>query len=258
MNTPRKLLHGLFALLLAVALLPLPALGEALPPLVITEPDKTPAPSEAPAPVFEPLKAPKGAINRYYTALKLPGYEHTVYAFTAPGGMTQFRVYGRLDKKRGMYEAAVTLTDTAEGAAQAFVVEVIGTKPVKDANAAFAAGKPLKLSAADVPEGYRTTTKPGVIWFTNLFGQKEYRVLGQVQGIGDAWYPAANGKPRRGSLAIDIAQDAARFRADGAKYLKVPRELRNGFALPVFVFTTDGVKVTALTDKPVLNVESLK
>ena len=34
---------------------------------------------------------------------------------------------------------------------------------------------------------------------------------------------------------------------------------RAGLAVwPVFVFTTDGVKVTALTDKPVLNVESLK
>lgn len=253
-----KRLRGTLALLLVMLLLPTAAWAQTQEPLVITAPDPTPAPTEKPEPVFEPMQAPRAAIHKYYTALRLPGWEQPVYAFTGKNGLTQFRVYGKLDNKKGMYEAEVTEIADREGDEYTFQVTVTGKKPIRDRDSAFAVGKPLRLAAGDVPEGYRTTSKPGVIWFTNLFRQKEYRVLGQVQGVGDAWYPAANGRPRRGSLAIDIEQDSARFRPEDGKYLKLPPEFRNGFALPVFIFTSDGQKVTVLTDKPVLDVERLK
>ena len=258
MHIENRRFGALLAVLILLALLPAAALAEDLPPLVVEAPAATDAPKQVETAAFEPLKAPKGAISRYYTALRLSGYEHTVYAFTGKTGLTQFRVYGRLNKKKGMYEAQVTAQADTGGDVPTFLVEVTGKKPVKDRDTAFAVGKALKLAKADVPEGYRTTTKPGVIWFTNLFRQKEYRVLGQVQGVGDAWYPAANGRPRRGSLAIDLEQDQARFRPENGKYFKVPKEYRNGFAQSVFIFTSDGQKVSVLTDKPVLDTNKLK
>lgn len=258
MNIIKRKGQAWLAVLLLVTLLPAAVWAQTQEPLIITAPDPSPAPEEQAESVFEPLEAPRAAVNKYYTALRLPGWEQPVYAFTGTNGLTRFRVYGRLDKKKGMYETEVVTVGDPDSDGFAFAVTVTGEKPVKDGNAVFAVGKPLRLAAGEVPEGYRTTSKPGVIWFTNLFRQKEYRVLGQLQGVGDAWYPVANGRPRRGSLSIDIAQDSARFHPEGSKYLTVPREFRNGFALPVFIFTTDGQKVTVWTDKPVLDVEKLK
>lgn len=204
---------------------------------------------------FEFLKAAAASVNKYYTAIRIPGYEHTVYAFTDKDGKTQFRVYGRLNKKRGMFETTVT---TAGDGSEALVVAVTGEKPVVERNANFAKGKSVQLDDTTKLEGYRTTTKRGVLYFTNLFKQKEYRVLGEIPGVANAYYPAVNGRPRLGSLAIDVEADQERFKQEDEKYYKVPKEYRKGFAIQVFIFTTDGQKVTVLTDKPVLDRETLK
>jgi len=238
----------------AVTLLPSLAAAQQQPLVV----EATPAPvPEEPEP-FQPLQAPRASIHKYYTAIRLPGVEGPVYAFTDTKGRTQFRVYGALKGKKGMYPAQVTLTEDDQGDEVLFALEIAGNKPVRDRNAGMARGKALSIAPGEVPPGYRTTTKPGVIWFTNLFRQKEYRVFGQVPGVGDAWYPAEHGRPRRGSLAVDISLDRERFRPEDGKTLQVPRELRRGFAQRVFIFTTDGYKHAVWTDYPMLDVEALK
>ena len=83
-------------------------------------------------------------------------------------------------------------------------------------------------------------------------------MLGRLDGRGDAYYTAEYGKPRPGSLAIDISQDNLRFHNDGEKYYRVPKEYKNGFALPVFIRTQEGEQVVVWTDKPMLNRDKLK
>lgn len=278
-----NLLKRAGALMMLLILL-LPAIALAQPPVTAAPPQAAAeeAPAEAPAPEtppqaaqtiapvqpaatigahsapegFEYLKAAKANVNKYFTAIRIPGHEHTVYAFTDKGGITQFLVYGRLDKKKGMYKAEVS--STLAGDSRTFTVTMVGDKPYKAVWEDFAKPKGIKLDDTTLPKGYRKTSKTGVCYFTNLFKHKEYRVLGRLEGRGDAYYPPVYGKPKAGSLAIDISQDSLRFHHDGEKYYRVPQEYKNGFALPVFIRTQEGEQVVVWTDKPMLEREKLK
>lgn len=248
-----KLFKRLMSLMLLLALcLPLAAFGEA-------EATASPEPAEASVTadptVFEFLKAAKQNVSMYYTALKIPGFDHPVYAFTDNEGETQFRVYGRLNKKRGMYEATVNAGNAEQ---PAFTVTVTGEKPIKDKWEVFAKAKVVKLDDTTLLAGYRKTSKPGVMYFTNLFRQKEYRILGRLDNIENAYYPAVYAKPKPGSLAIDISRDVDRFKLEGEKYYKVPSDLRGGFAIAVFITTSDGFRLSIMTDKPPVDRTMLK
>ncbi len=248
-----KLPIRLMSLILLLALcLPLSALGQAEGAAGAETADE--AAAEDPA-AFEYLKAAKQKVNMYYTPLRLPGFEHTVYAFTDKEGRTRFRVYGRLNGKRGMYEAAVNAGSAEQ---PAFSVTVTGEKPISDKWEVFAKAKAVKLDAQALPEGYKKSGKVGVMYFINLFRQKEYRVLGRLDNIENAYYPAVYAKPKPGSLAIDISRDVERFRLEGEKYYKLPSQLRSGFAIAVFITSSDGFKLSVMTDKPAVDRAALK
>lgn len=248
-----KLFKRLMSLMLLLALcLPLAAFGEA-------EATASPEPAEASATadptVFAYLKAARQNVSMYYTALNIPGFEHSVFAFMDKEGKTQFRIYGRLNNKKGMYEAAVNAGSAEQ---PAFTVTVTGEKPIKDKWEVFAKAKVVKLDDTTLLTGYKKTSKPGVMYFTNLFRQKEYRVLGRLDNIDNAYYPAVYAKPKPGSLAIDISKDADRFKLEGEKYYKVPSALRGGFAIAVFITSSDGFRLSVMTDKPPVDRTVLK
>ncbi|NLD52592.1 MAG: hypothetical protein GX650_06830 [Clostridiales bacterium] len=274
MKTGLAIKRLLCGMLLATLLLPVFVFAEtaaattAETPLVVGTPAPT-APPPAPGPTlaegstvakepegFEYLKASKQNVFMYYTAIRIPGFEHTVYAFNDKEGRTQFRVYGRLNKKKGMYETR--LSSEAVDGMRNYTIEIIGEKPIKDKFEHLARPKARKLDDTTLPEGYKKTTKVGVMYFTNLFKQKEYRVLGEISGLGQAYYPPVYGKPRAGSLAIDITMDTQRFKLADEKYFKVPKEYRQGFAIGVYVTTAEGESIVVMTDKPVLDRDTLK
>ena len=132
------------------------------------------------------------------------------------------------------------------------------SKPIKDKWEVFAKAKAVKLDDATLPEGYKKSGKAGVMYFINLFRQKEYRVLGRLDNIENAYYPAVYAKPKPGSLAIDISRDAERFRLEGEKYYSLPSGLRRGFAIAVFITSSDGFKLSVMTDKPEVDRAALK
>ena len=248
-----KLLTRLMSLVLLLALcLPLASLGQAD---AAAAPEIADGAAAADPAALEFLKAAKQNVNMYYTPLKLPGFEHTVYAFTDREGITQFRVYGRLNKKRGMYEVTVNAGSAEQ---PAFTVTVTGEKPISDKWEVFAKAKAVKLDDAALPKGYKKTGKAGVMYFINLFRQNEYRVLGRLDNIENAYYPAVYAKPKPGSLAIDISRDLDRFKLEGEKYYKVPADLRRGFAVAVFITSSDGFKLSVMTDKPAVDRAMLK
>ena len=199
---------------------------------------------------FEHLKASRNSINKSHTAIRIPGFDHTVYAYLDDSGGVTYLVYGQLGKKKGMYEAE--LDTLREGEDTVFVLNVIGTEPHKTQDSSLGRPKGIKLNAATLPEGYRKTSKAGVCYFTNLFGEKEYRVLGRIEGRADTYYPAQYGRPKPGGLPIDISKDRERFLNTDEKKQKLPREYKNGFATAVLVLTKQAEWVSVMTDKPVL------
>lgn len=205
---------------------------------------------------FEVLKAAARNVPDEYTAIQLPGLTHLVYAFTDRNGATQFRVYGRLKDKKGMFAAQVT-SQVLEATRMVNIL-VVSDTPVKDKLADYMRSDPVTIEERKLPAGYGITEKWGVLYFTNLFGQKEYRVLGAVPGVENAYYPSVDGNPRMGSLAIDITADHELMLRAGEKPYKVPEEYRNGFAARVFVYTTDGQKIAVWTDKPILDTAKLR
>ncbi len=201
---------------------------------------------------FEPLKASKANVNKYLTALRIPGIEPTVYAYLDRSGGVVYLVYGRLDKKKGMYEAELSARE--ESGETVFELQVVGTAPHRGIERNLGRPTAVALNAATLPEGYRKTGKKGVCYFINIFGAKEYRALGRISGRADSYYPAQYGKPKPGGLPIDIRADRERFLAKGEKKQKLPREYRGGFATAVLVLTKQAEWVTVMTDKPVLNL----
>ena len=213
------------------------------------------APSAHTAPEgFEYLKAPKDKISKSHTAIRIPGFEHTVYAYLDRSGGVVYLVYGQLEKKKGMYEAELNSDRTEDELL--LTLHIIGTEPHKTTDAKLGRPKGVKLNAATLPEGYRQTGKTGVCYFTNIFGEKEYRVLGRIEGRPDTYYPAQYGKPKPGGLPIDISQDRERFLNQGDKKQKLPKEYKNGFATAVLVLTKQAEWASVMTDKPLLELQS--
>lgn len=201
---------------------------------------------------FVLLKPAQKNIDKHLTAIRIPGFDHSVYAYTEKSGATVFLVYGRLADKKGLYEA--TLSAEGEGENLTLHLNIFGERPFKLNTKDLGRPKAVKLNQATLPEGYRKTSKPGVLYFTNIFGQKEYRVLGRIDGRPDAYYPASNGKPKVGSLIVDMSRDQERFRPENEEYMKLPREYKAGYATAVMVLTTQSEWVSVLTDKPILNL----
>ncbi len=216
------------------------------------EEEQTPPRHTAPE-GFEFLDAPKNSISKHHTAIRIPGFEPAVYAYLDRSGGVIYLVYGRLEKKKGMYEAELNSSPKADELLLS--LHIIGDEPHKTTDAKLGRPRGVKLNAATLPEGYRQTGKTGVCYFTNIFGDKEYRVLGRIEGRPDTYYPAQYGKPRPGGLPIDISRDRERFLHPGEKKQKLPREYKNGFATAVLVLTKQAEWVSVLTDKPILNME---
>lgn len=205
---------------------------------------------------FEVLEAAETSVPKYFIGIQIPGLSHPIYAFTDKEGRTQFRVYGRLGKQKGMYEVEVL----AELMDESIVLKasVTGEKPIKDKLADRAEAKAVVLDGDALPAGYKTTSKTGVMYFVNLFKQKEYRVLGEMPNGGKAYYPVINNRPQFGSLPIDLEGDNERMIDAGEKYYRVPKEYREGFAVRVIITTSDGQSVSVWTDDPILDKNKLK
>ena len=189
---------------------------------------------------------------KYYTGIQIPGLSHPLYAFMDKEERTQFRVYGKLDKRKGMYEVQV-LTEM-KGDALEFKAIVVGMKPVKDKLTNRAEAKPVAVDRSSLPDGFEAASKDGVVYFINLFGQKEYRVYGERSSGEKAYFPVIKNRPRYGALAIDIEADRERMASNEDKYYPIPKEYRKGFAIRVFITTSDGKSVSVWTDAPILDM----
>ena len=219
---------------------------------------QTPVPTDQPVFVisapdgFEVLNAPDASVPKYFTGIQIPGLSHPLYAFTDKEERTQFRVSGKLDKREGMYDVQV-LTEMSE---ETLVLRpvVVSMKPVKDKLSNRSEAKPVAVDHNSLPDGFETTSKDGVVHFINLFGQKEYRVYGELSSGEKAYFPVIKNRPRYGALAIDIEADKERMASNGDKFYPIPKEYRKGFAIRVFITTSDGISVSVWTEAPVLDV----
>lgn len=222
------------------------------------ETDATPEPIEIAVDDFNYLKPARRLMIKYYTAIQLPAFEHTLYAFNDKDGVTQFRVYGNLKgAKRGFYKAEVTAAVSDNAAGWDFEVAVTGTKPVKDAKV-FALYKGKDLAKDDIPEGFRKGTGKGMYYFFNLFGKKESIAWASADGENYAWYLANGNRPLAGSLEVDADAMFGRMHQKDAKYYRLPKDLSSGYGKEVVILTTDGKTAVVLTNKPPIVKADLK
>lgn len=207
---------------------------------------------------FDYGKATGMDVLKYYTRIRLPGFDHPLYAFTDKDGKTQYRVYGRLPGgKRGFYAASVSgeAADTAAG--WSFIVEIVGEKPIKDSKV-FAIYKGKDPAKEEVPAGFKNIAGKGVYRLFNIFGKSESVCYASLDGQTYGWYPARSGKPVAGALEYDLDGITQRLHIKGEKYYFLPAKLENGFAKPVKILTTDGKTAVVLTDRPELVRDELK
>ena len=197
--------------------------------------------------------APKNAL---YTPLEIPGYEHTVYAFTGADGKTQFRVYGQTSTETGFFPVTVTAgAGYQPGGAMTVSLDPALT-PVTDTQQA-AATAVLSASAVPPPPGFFSAGSPGIIYMENLFGQRETLAHASYDGQNLVFVPALNNLPVPGALAVVVEDMSARIKAMGAQNYSLPFDLREGFKTQVNILTSDGVPAAASTAYPAIDKASL-
>ncbi len=197
--------------------------------------------------------APKNAL---YTPLEIPGYEHTVYAFTGVDGKTQFRVYGQTSTETGFFPVTVTAgAGYQPGGAMTVSLDPALT-PVTDTQQA-AATAVLSASAVPPPPGFFSAGSPGIIYMENLFGQRETLAHASYDGQNLVFVPALNNLPVPGALAVVVEDMSARIKAMGAQNYSLPFDLREGFKTQVNILTSDGVPAAASTAYPAIDKASL-
>ena len=142
--------------------------------------------------------------NPLYTPLEIPGYSHTLYAFTGLDGKTQFRVYGQQGAQSGYFPATLTAGAGYQPGGLLQVTLAAGAAPVQD-NESVAATATLSAAAAPIPLGFHSAGVPGILYMENIFGQKEYLAYASYDGQNYLYIPAMNNLPIPGALAAEAA-----------------------------------------------------
>lgn len=204
---------------------------------------------------FEFAKAPKGSVVQYYTPIRLPGFEPTVYAFNDKQGVTQYRVYGRIPgASRGFY--ALSVVPYGNDPNKPYLTEIISDKNIRDQRV-FMVYTGAELDAGSMPTGFVKASGKGIYSFTNLFGKPENLAYASADGTNYAWYFVNVKRPLAGSLEVDMDDVTMRMAgADGVVYA-LPAEMKSGYARKVKIKTTDGQVQTVYTDFPVIDQTKL-
>ena len=195
---------------------------------------------------FEALEKDKWS-NPLYEQLTLEGYDHTVLAFSGENGKTEFRLYGKIEKKSGLFPASVTAIENEEGDVS-FEVALLSTEVVKD-YARDAGVLTIAEPPEEIPEGL-TLNKKNMLEMTNLFGKKEVYAYGTYDNENFGYYKVESNKVVAGSLAYDLSNASAWAKPENMKIMSTPKEFKNGFQRTVEILTTDGKRVLVNTIYP--------
>lgn len=203
---------------------------------------------------FNFMKAPREKIVQYYTAVKVPGIDQTVYAFTDTQGATQFRVYGRLPgESEGFYSVSLTKNADSEDSYQ---MEIDARKPVKD-SMVFQKYTPGEADAASLPAGFTKGQGNGIYTFNNLFNKPENLSYASPDGVNFSWYFVNVRRPLAGSLEVDMDDVQARMLGEDGVVYTQPKEMRSGYARKVKIRIADGSEVSVYTDFPIIDKTQL-
>lgn len=167
-----------------------------------------------------------------YTPIILPGYDGVVYAFSGKDGLTQFRIYGKVNGKIGYYPVSVNKVEQpAQGNVQPsdlFSVELSAPVAVDDICQNLSTPKKEKPDA--IPQGFKAGKRNSeLISFVNVFGQNEYRVYGTLDGKNYGWFPSKNAMPVNGSLPQTIESVRQALRTSRTGRLRRPADMKKGY-----------------------------
>ena len=191
-----------------------------------------------------------------YTPVYLPGVDGIVYAFTGEGGITQFRVYGAVAGKTGFYPLNVIAGEDYQDGMSLSLSLSSDTPVIKDENLAIKAVIPKDNII--IPQGFTKANTHGLMYFENLFGNKEYRAYASYDGGKTFLYlPTENSRPKLGALGRLPDDMLSRAKIYGEKNYKLPANLASGFGELVNIKTTDGIDITIPTIYPFIERAAL-
>lgn len=194
--------------------------------------------------------------NALYTPLEIPGYSHTVYAFTGLEGKTQFRVYGQSGSLIGFFPVTLSAGTAYQPGGALQVALTAGADPAQD-NQTTAATAVLSPTAAPVPMGFTAGGAPAIVVMENLFGQKESLAYASYDGKTFVYLPANNNLPIPGALPAVVEDMATRAKLSWENSFPVPFNLQAGFKTQARIITSDGVEATVSTAFPPIDRASL-
>lgn len=188
-----------------------------------------------------------------YTPVLIPGAEGgVVYAYAAENGQTAFRMYGEANGVDGYYPVMILADDDFTGAeGQEMEVALAGAEPVEETtdNLALAVKAPAEETV--VPEGFEYDESAGVMYFTNVFGEKEYFVYAAYVP-GEYFYLPSNadGEVLPGVLPADLKDESVAARKLSGDLMEKSENFADGFQTKVFVRCEDGKDVSVFTAYP--------
>ena len=191
----------------------------------------------------------------FYTPLTLEGLNHVVYAYNDAQGKVQFRVYGDLNGVTGFYPVTVSATPktalSQDEAVFSTSVEANLQAVTEDQTMAGTA-QPSAQAPATVPPGYQKWgTQTGLYYYTNPFGEKEYRLYGSYDGVTYDYYPVLpqTGTAVPGALAVDT-QDEQQYIVATGQYADKPSTMAQGWKHKVKATLPGGEMVGVYTALP--------
>lgn len=195
-------------------------------------------------------------VPQFYTPLTLNGLNHIVYAYNDTKGNTQFRVYGELNGALGFYPVNIAIAGQntgVQGVEPTYTISVeANLQQIVDDPLTAGVAKAAAQGPSVVPQGYQKWgTQANLYYFTNTFGEWEYRLYGTFDDVNAAFYPALGetGTAVPGALAVETTNDQL-FMPQGAQYADKPATMAQGWQRQVLIAlngTSHGVK-TALPE----------
>ncbi len=179
----------------------------------------------------------ESVIPLFYTPLTLNGLNHVVYGFNNSQGKTQFRVYGQLNGIDGFYPINLSAKEetTATGEKNySFSVTVEANLQAlnEDVNVAGVA-KAAPQAPGTLPLGYQKWgNQNNVYYFTNAFGEKEYRIFASYgENANYDFYPALaqTGEAVPGALAVNTDDDRLYIAGSANQYADKPATMAQGW-----------------------------
>lgn len=200
---------------------------------------------------FEP--SAKLQNSNLYTPLMIDNYDYPIYAYEHESGETVYRVFGKMNGRTGYFEAELLNRDGA------LTVEIKGDLPRKDARKSAAVALTARRGTFEIPENWNYFyNNANYLQFEDAFGKTQIFLAGYYREGETLLLPCnKKGQPIPGALGV-VPESYKNIIKNAPYNYLLPKNMKNGYQIEVYVNTSEGEKVKVKTYRPEFDASELE